>query len=68
MTSTLTVDPVHELETVATCDGLDTERVITVGDDTALVSYRHPHQVITDIWVRREAAWRFVASHTTTDA
>jgi hypothetical protein len=19
---------------------------------------RHPHQIVTDIWVRREAAWR----------
>jgi hypothetical protein len=20
--------------------------------------FRHPHQIVTDIWVRREAAWR----------
>ncbi|MGN6377511.1 MAG: hypothetical protein ACTHNU_01025 [Gaiellales bacterium] len=38
------------------------EPVVTMAEDTALVSYRHPHQVITDIWVRREQAWRLLAS------
>jgi hypothetical protein len=34
-----------------------------MNDDTALVSYRHPHQVITDIWVRREQSWRLLVSN-----
>jgi hypothetical protein len=33
---------------------------IALGDPTALVSCRHPHQIITDIWIRREAGWRAV--------
>ena len=36
------------------------EPVITISSDTALVTYSHPHQLITDVWVRREAAWRRV--------
>jgi beta-lactamase superfamily II metal-dependent hydrolase len=24
--------------------------------------FRHPHQIVTDIWVRREAAWRAPAA------
>ncbi len=39
--------------------------VVTMGDDTALVSYRHPHQIVTDIWMRREQSWRLVASQVT---
>lgn len=41
------------------------EPIVTMGDDTALVSYRHPHQVVTDIWMRRERSWRLVASQVT---
>lgn len=41
------------------------EPIVTMGDDTALVSYRHPHQVVTDIWMRREQSWRLVASQVT---
>lgn len=39
---------------------------VTVADGTALVSRRHPHQIITDIWVRREAGWRLIARHAST--
>jgi len=41
------------------------EPIVTMGEDTALVSYRHPHQVVTDIWMRREKSWRLVASQVT---
>ena len=63
MTTALEYDPVLELT-----DALGDQAVeptVTIGDDTALVSYRHPHQVVTDIWVRREQSWRLLASQVT---
>jgi hypothetical protein len=60
----LTLDPAGELsEAMGERSGI--EPVVTVADDTALVSYRHPHQVITDIWVRRKQGWRLIASQVT---
>lgn len=62
MTTTLEREAVFQ-------DALDevagVEPIVTMGDDTALVSYRHPHQVVTDIWMRREQSWRLVASQVT---
>lgn len=51
----------HDLASaVSTLEPAELEPVITISSDTALVTYSHPHQLITDVWVRREAAWRRV--------
>ena len=64
MMTALTLDPATELsDAMGERTGVDP--IVTVADDTALVSYRHPHQVITDVWVRREQGWRLIASQVT---
>jgi hypothetical protein len=45
---------------ISTLEPAEIEPVMSIGDDTALITYSHPHQLITDVWVRREAAWRRV--------
>lgn len=32
--------------------------VVQTAGRRAAPGFRHPHQIVTDIWVRREAAWR----------
>jgi hypothetical protein len=56
--STLTAVPRRASSTAP--DHADVDPVVSIADDTALVTYAHPHQLITDVWVRREAAWRRV--------
>jgi len=64
MTTALALDPAMELsDAMGERSGI--EPIVTMVDDTALVSYQHPHQVITDIWVRREQGWRLIASQVT---
>ena len=62
MTMALEYDVAAELAN-AIAEHSGAEPVVTMNDDTALVSYRHPHQVITDIWVRREQSWRLLVSN-----
>jgi hypothetical protein len=41
---------------------LDVQPAIPAAGRAALTA-RHPHQIITDIWVRRGAAWRAPAAN-----
>jgi hypothetical protein len=52
--------PIDAGSAVSTLEPPELEPVITISNDTALITYNHPHQLITDVWVRKEAAWRRV--------
>ena len=54
-TATATLDPVTVVD------------MTTVAERTAPGSSRHPHQIITDIWVRRTGGWR-MAGHRAAEA
>lgn len=58
--STLTFVPRRSHVGAAPVEHDSADPVVSIADDTALVTYAHPHQLITDVWVRREAAWRRV--------
>jgi hypothetical protein len=59
MATALAIDPASATggSTVA-----DVQRATAGG--RAAPGFRHPHQIVTDIWIRREAAWRAPAAHT----
>jgi hypothetical protein len=55
MATALAIDPASEPRTSAS----DVQTAIVSG---GRAGFRHPHQIVTDIWVRREAAWRAPAA------
>jgi hypothetical protein len=53
------------MATALAIDPASTERGSAAADvrtstasSRAAPAFRHPHQIVTDIWIRREAAWR----------
>ena len=56
MTTAIALDPVTELEQrVETVNGV--QPIITIADDMALVSYRLPGEVLTQVWLHGECGW-----------
>jgi hypothetical protein len=56
MATAIALDPVTELEQrVETVNGV--QPIITIADDMALVSYRLPGDVLTQVWLRGECGW-----------
>jgi hypothetical protein len=56
MATATALDPVTELEQrVDAVNGV--QPVITIADDMALVSYRLPGEVLTQVWLRGESGW-----------
>jgi len=56
MATAIALDPVTELEQrVETVNGV--QPIITIADDMALVSYRLPGEVLTQVWLRGENGW-----------
>lgn len=56
MATAIALDPVTELEQrVETVNGV--QPIITIADDMALVSYRLPGEVLTQVWLRGERGW-----------
>jgi hypothetical protein len=56
MATAIALDPVTELEQrVETVNGV--QPIITIADDMALVSYRLPGEVLTQVWLRGEGGW-----------
>ena len=56
MATAIALDPVTELEhKVETVNGV--QPLITIADDTALVSYRLPAEVLTQVWLHGECGW-----------
>ena len=45
--------PIDAGSAVSTLEPPELEPVITISNDTALITYNHPHQLITDVWVRQ---------------
>ena len=59
MTTTMAPHPAAAPER----DGVEPQ--VTIGDETALVSYAFDDQVVTEVWVLREQAWECVGTHST---
>jgi hypothetical protein len=57
MATALATDPASGRRTGA---GSDVRTAIPAAGRA--VTARHPHQIVTDIWVRRGAAWRAAAA------
>jgi hypothetical protein len=56
MATAIALDPVTELEQrLETVNGV--QPIITIADDMALVSYRLPGGVRTQVWLRGESGW-----------
>ena len=52
--------PIDAGSAVSTLEPPELEPVITISNDTALITYNHPHQLITDVWVPKRphgAGW-----------
>jgi hypothetical protein len=58
MATALATDPASEQRAGADSD---VHPAIPASGRTPLIA-RHPHQIVTDIWVRRGAAWRAPAA------
>jgi hypothetical protein len=62
MATAVALDPISELEQmVDSRDGV--EPLITVADDTALVSYQLIGGVYTELWMRGERGWQLRGTH-----
>ena len=61
-TMTIANDPATELEMMLTEHGIE-DGTITIADDAALVSYQRGYETVTEIWLRREGAWRHTGTH-----
>jgi hypothetical protein len=59
---TIATDPATELEAMLTEHGID-DGTITIADDMALVSYRDGFETVTELWLRRDSAWRLTGTH-----
>jgi hypothetical protein len=57
MATALAIDPASERRGSAS----EVQTAIAAGGRAAS-DFRHPHQIVTDIWVRRGAAWRAPAA------
>ena len=57
MATALAIDPASERRASAS----DVQTAIAA-DGRAASGFRHPHQIVTDIWVWRGAAWRAPAA------
>jgi hypothetical protein len=61
-TMTIAIDPVTELEMMLSEHGIE-DGTITIADDTALVSYHDGYETVTEVWLRRDSAWRITGTH-----
>jgi hypothetical protein len=65
MATAIALDPVTELEQRAeTVNGV--RPVITIADDMALVSYRLPGEVLTQVWLHGDRGWSMRGTDTVT--
>jgi hypothetical protein len=65
MAPAIALDPVTELEQRAeTVNGV--RPVITIADDMALVSYRLPGEVLTQVWLHGDRGWSMRGTDTVT--
>ena len=61
-TMTIAIDPATELEMMLSEHGVE-DGTITIADDTALVSYQDGYETVTEVWLRRDSAWRLTGTH-----
>jgi hypothetical protein len=59
---TIAIDPVTELEMMLSEHGIE-DGTITIADDAALVSYQAGYETVTEVWLRRNSAWRLTGTH-----
>jgi len=65
MATAIALDPVTELEQKAeTVNGI--RPIITIADEMALVSYRLPGEVLTQVWLHGDRGWIMRATDTVT--